>query len=110
MKIAFPTDDRKTIAERTGRCKEFAIVELKTNNVTYNYLPNTHKHEHNNNGKKEHEHSHNEIIQLLEGIDLLIVRRIGKYMKLDIDKSKIKYKQVEKTEIEDIVEEYKKNI
>jgi len=41
MKIALPTNDRKTIAERTGRCKEFAIVEIKENDIIYNYISNT---------------------------------------------------------------------
>ncbi len=106
MKIAFPTNDRKTIAKRTGRCKEFAIVDLKTDEVKYNYILNTHEHEHSHGKNEEHEHSHNDIIQLLKGIDLLIVVNVGKYMKRDLDNSKIEYKQVKEIEIEDIIKEY----
>lgn len=109
MKIAFPTNDRKTIAKRTGRCKEFAIVEITENNIIYNYRANTHQHEHHDESE-EHEHSHHEIIELLAGVDLLIVNKIRKYMINDLDKSKIEYKQVKDIEINKVINTIKKEV
>jgi predicted Fe-Mo cluster-binding NifX family protein len=47
MKIAIATNDRKTIAKRTGRAKEFAFFELDENGkiITIRYEENQHKHD-----------------------------------------------------------------
>jgi len=52
MKIAIATNDRKTIARRTGRAKEFAFYEIDANgNILRVYFEeNQHKHD------DEHEH------------------------------------------------------
>jgi predicted Fe-Mo cluster-binding NifX family protein len=52
MKIAIATDDRKTIAKRTGRAKEFAFFDLddKGGIIGVSYEENQHKHD------DEHEH------------------------------------------------------
>ena len=35
MKIAIPTNDRKTIAAHTGKCKEFAFFEIENGIMWY---------------------------------------------------------------------------
>ncbi len=102
MKVAFPTNDRKTIAERTGRCKEFAIFDVVNSNITINYVANHHEH-HEHDENKEHEHSHDEAMGILADVDLLIVKKIGKHMKSDLDKNNIKYKKVDEIEINNII-------
>jgi len=54
MKIAIATNDRETIARRTGRAKEFAFFEIDENGniVDVYYEENQHKHD------DEHEHTH----------------------------------------------------
>ncbi|MCK5815659.1 MAG: hypothetical protein KAH07_06920, partial [Flavobacteriaceae bacterium] len=67
-----------------------------------------HDHDHDHEKNEEHEHSHSEIIELLAGVDLLIVKNIGKYMKKDLDKSKIKYQRVTEPEIKNVINKYQK--
>ncbi|MEN8250089.1 MAG: NifB/NifX family molybdenum-iron cluster-binding protein [Bacteroidota bacterium] len=108
MIIAIPTDDRKTVTKRTGRCKEFAIVDINENEVKYDYVVNTHTHDHEHDDEKSHEHSHHEMVELLKDVDLLVVLNIGKHLKRDLEEGNIKYLRTKESEIETIVEKYKK--
>jgi len=109
MKISFPTDDRKTIAKRTGRAKEFLIYEIEGRQIiNVEYKENTHKHhEHgHNHHKEERGHDHNEIIELLSDVDLLIVGRVGKFMKKGLIDKKINYHLTKNFEIDEALKEY----
>jgi len=57
MKIAIGTNDRKTIAKRTGRAKEFAIFEVTENGQIekVQFVENQHKH---HDDHEEHEPNH----------------------------------------------------
>ena len=58
MKIAIPTNDRKTIAAHTGKCKEFAFFEIVDGKlVSENFEENLHSH-HHENGCCSHNHHH----------------------------------------------------
>jgi len=105
MKIALATNDRKTISLRTGRAKEFGIYEIIDSKITnISFKKNNHKHDHDHG--EEHKHSHREIIDLLLGIDLLVVRAIGKNFKHDVEDAKIKYRKVSIENIDDLMSEY----
>ena len=111
MKISFPTDDRKTIAERTGRCKEFAIYEIIDGQfINIDYRENTHKHHEHGHGHDHHKgeggHTHEEIIELLSDVDLSIALRVGKFLKKDLEVNKIKYQITKNITIEDALNEY----
>ena len=125
MKISFPTNDRKTIAKRTGRCKEFVIYDLvdsKIMNIVYH--ENTHEHhdhEHEHGGghgdgnqhdhkKGEGEHSHAEMGELLKGVDVLVVGRVGKFMKKALEGFGIRYQLTKKIEILEVVNEFLEGI
>ncbi len=130
MKITFPTNDRKTIAKRTGRCKEFAVYEIENNEVqNIEYLINTHDHHDHGHGhgrgdghghghgdghghgrhdhaKGEGEHSHEDIGALLNDTDVLIVGRVGKFMKKALIDFGIKFNLSKKINIDEALEEY----
>jgi len=119
MKISFPTNDRKTIAKRTGRCEEFAIYDVEKGEIkNVDYIKNTHEHHDHDHGdghghggghKKgqgERQHSHSDIMDLLKDVDLLMVGRVGKYMKSDILTSGLKYQLTKKIDIEEAIQEY----
>ena len=55
-------------------------------------------------------HSHSEITELLASVDLLIVRNLGKHMKNDLNKSKVKYTLVSGIKIEDELINYQKKV
>ncbi|MEN8125561.1 MAG: NifB/NifX family molybdenum-iron cluster-binding protein [Bacteroidota bacterium] len=116
MKISFPTNDRKTIAKRTGRCKEFAIYELENGEIkNVDYLKNTHEHEddHHHGHKKgegERQHSHSDIMELLKDVDVLMVGRVGKYMKSDLQTSGLRYQLTKKIDIKEVIDEFLEGI
>ena len=111
MKISFPTDDRKTIAKRTGRAKEFLIYEIEDRQIiNVDYKENTHKHQEHGQGHDHHKggggHTHEEIMELLSDVDLLVVGRVGKFMKKELIDSKINYHLTKNFEIEEALKEY----
>jgi len=112
MKISFPTDNRKTIAKRTGRCKEFVIYSLSNSKVVdVSYIKNTHTHhEHHDHKKGEGAHNHNEIAELLKEVDVLVVGRVGKFMKKTLVDFGIKYQLTKKMEIQEVVDEFLEGI
>lgn len=109
MKISFPTNDRITIAERTGRSKEFVIYEINDRQIiNIGYKENTHQHhEHGHDHQKgEGGHAHHEIVGLLNDVDLLIVLRLGKFLKNDLEVNKVNYQITKSIAIEDALNEY----
>ena len=107
MKISFPTNDRITIAERTGRAKEFVIYDIKDRQIiNIDHRKNTHKHHEHGQGHAHHEHSHQEIIDLLGDVDLLIVLRVGKFLKKDFEVNKVNYQITKSIAIHEALDEY----
>ncbi len=134
MKIAIPTNDRKTIAKRTGRAEEFALYHIENKEIkSIEYLKNTHSHEdhdraegnhhekqgdghgkgqkHNHDHNHEHEeHNHDELLLLLKDIDILLVRAVGKYMRKTLQNGNINYQLVKIDVISEILENYLKSL
>ncbi len=108
MKIALATNDRINIALRTGRAREFAIFTIENGEISnVDYKLNTHKHDHDEDEHgEEHEHSHKEIIDLLQNIDLLLVRAIGKHFKRDVKKANIEFKIIKSENIQEVLESF----
>ena len=120
MKIALPTDDRKTLAKRTGRAVEFVIYTLEENSVkSKDYVKNTHSHHdhehghghgkghgHHDHKKGEGHHNHDEIKTILNDVDVLIVGRVGKFMKKALEDFGIDYQLTKQTEIDAALEEF----
>jgi predicted Fe-Mo cluster-binding NifX family protein len=109
MKIAIPTNDRITLAERTGRVKEFAIVEIIDGQIiSSQFVTNLHEHHDHDENEEHGEHTHNELVESLQGIDLLVLKNIGKHLKDDLDKASIKYEKTNFSTISEIQDFYKK--
>jgi len=99
MKIAIPTNDRIKVAERTGRAKEFAVIEIINSKVkNTDYRINTHKH-----SSSEQNHTHKDLVELLNDCDSIIANRFGKHLKDDMAEAKIELKLTEETEIKEII-------
>ncbi len=104
MKIAFATNDRKTLAERTGREKEFVIYELSENKiVNIEYFENKYEHHEDEN---EHNHSHKEITNILKDVDILHLTRVSKHMKRDLEKAEINFIKTDKLKISDLIDKH----
>jgi len=102
MKIAFPTDDRVTIAERTGRCNEFAILEIEESQIkNIEYISNPHIH--SEEESEEENHNHSDIMEALKDVDILYVMRIGRNMKNDMAESGLKYQITKENVIQNLL-------
>lgn len=112
MQLVIPTDDRKTVAQKTGRCKEFVVVTAEDGNTKYDYVPNLHKHGHHDHDQEhshgEGGHSHNEILEVVKDADMFLVGHIGKPLKEELDKNNIPYQKAEESDIEKLVENFLK--
>jgi len=115
MKIAIPTNDRISIAKRTGRAEEFAIYIIEKGEiVALDYQKNTHSHddgtsEHHHDAHHSHEHgehNHDELLEIFKHIDVLLVRAIGKHMRTTLKKGNINYQLVKIDTISDLIENY----
>lgn len=119
MKIAIPTNDRKTIAKRTGRAEEFVIYHIENKETkSIEYHKNTHSHDDDNKNEKNHhgnknthlhehgEHNHDELLLLLKDIDILLARAVGKHMKQTLQKGNIPYQLVKTDTISELLENY----
>ena len=109
MIIAVPTNDKVTLAKRTGRCEEFAIYKVENNNVELvEYRENTHEHhDHDHSHGEEDVHSHDEIMEVLTDIDLLVIKMAGKHFKNDLARFSINYETTKELDIKTILESYK---
>lgn len=124
MKIAIPTNDRKSIAKRTGRALEFAFYTIENGEIkSVTFTKNTHSHDdhdkneghhHGENEDQKHEehhhehgeHNHDELLDILINIDILLVRAVGKYMRKTLKKGNINYKLVKIDDISKILKDY----
>jgi len=116
MKIAVPTNDRLTLAERSGRASEFAIIDINSNGIqSINYIENQHEKTHHN-GESQHEHNHDErhghedIVALLSGIDVIIGKKFGPHFSRDFHNAGMKMKLTKIDNIEEAVKETFKNM
>lgn len=140
MKIVIATNDRKTIAKRTGRAAEFAIFHIEHGEIiSIEYQKNTHTHhddhdrnegkhrqentegrgygkgkdsDHHHNHEQHHEHgehSHDDIVAQLQGVEMFLLRAVGKYMKKDLTAGNIPYQMVKGNNLKEIITNYLKS-
>jgi len=107
-KICIPTNDKQTIAQRTGRAKGFMFYTIDDNKkiIEEKYIDNPHSHDHNHDEEEEHEHHHNEIIEILQDVDIFVVKAVGKHLRQDLIDANINFERTSKTEIKDILNDY----
>jgi len=101
MIIAIPTSDRIMIFDRTGQAPIFAIVTVDQLNITHIEYRLNPPHEHSGG-----QHSHGEIVELLTDCDLLLVRKIGKHLKNDLDAAGIKYQITTADQVGSAIHQY----
>ena len=106
MKIAIPTNDRKTVAERSGRAAEFAVIEINEKGVIKSeYLINGHEHTHHADGSADNEdHGHGDMVDLLEGVELIIGKKFGVHFSRDFHNAGVKMIRTKFDSIDDVIE------
>jgi len=114
MKIAIPTNDRKSIAKRTGRAAEFGVFTIKNEKIeSVEYIKNLHAHKDHDKKEGKHldtdshkEHNHDELLIFLKNVDVLLVRAIGKHMRQTLKNGNVAYKLVRIDNIPEIISNY----
>ncbi len=110
MKIAIATNNRTTIVERTGRAAEFAFYTIENGEIK-SVVHQKNKHTHHNHDSHEHGvHSHKEIVAQLQGVDVFLVRAIGKNMRQSLKEGNIPYQLVKIDVISEIITDYLKKL
>jgi predicted Fe-Mo cluster-binding NifX family protein len=110
MKIAIPTNDRSTVAERSGRAAEFAIVEIDDNNIlSTTFIENEHEKTHHSGEGHSHgehaDHGHGDLVELLEGVSVIIGKKFGPHFSRDFHNAGVKMKLTKLTKIDDVINE-----
>lgn len=105
LKIAVPTNDRKTLAERSGRAKEFAVAEVENGQITnISYRENQHEHNHDHS-HGDHAHGHQDIVDALHDNVAVVGRKFGPHFAGDFHKAGIKLILTKQESIENAVME-----
>ncbi len=117
MRVAFATNNLKTISNHTALSKFIAIVEIKNKEITEriaikNPIPQT------INQPKSKEENHRGLgsgkiipqILLSYGVDIFLAREIGEGMQRNLDYSGIKVLKTEEKEINKLIKELKEAI
>jgi len=68
MKIAIATNDRETIARRTGRAREFAFIEIDDNGNIVNVYYEENQHKHDDEDEHHHEPNHRKVTGYGQGL------------------------------------------
>ena len=107
LTIALPTNDKKTLAERSGRAKGFIIYEIenkKAKKIAFRINP--HKHNDHEETHDHGAHSHEDVMQILKDCTHIIVNIVGKHFKKDIEQHNIKIVKTKEKDIEKTVDEF----
>ena len=90
IRIATPTNNRQSVAERSGRAKEFAIVEITNGQITnISYRKNHHEHNHDHS-QGDNTHGHQDIVEALHDCAAIVGRKFGPHFAGDFHKVGIK--------------------
>ena len=108
MKIIIPTNDRKTIAVHTGRCKEFGFYEIGNGNVvSESFVPNPHQHQDEGccrTHSGEQRHNHRELLELFSKGDLLMYYAMGKRLRTELENNEIPFEKASSVSIPEIID------
>jgi predicted Fe-Mo cluster-binding NifX family protein len=110
MIITIPTNDRETIAQKSGQAKEFAFFDL--NNLdSVVFEENPHKHHEHNHETGHPEHSHSDMIDMFKNksAESLIVDVIGKHFKADLKGAEISLYKTDLKNLKEIATKFQKD-
>ncbi len=106
MKIAVPTNDGVNVAERSGRARNFAVIEVDNNKIeSIVFLENNHEETHHSGkhgSKDETAHGHKDLVDLLKGINVIAGKKFGPHFSRDFHQAGIDMRLSENTVIEEI--------
>ncbi len=109
MKIVIPSNDKITVAPRSGRALYFMIFDI-VNHEIINTSIKENKHEHHHHGNDlhshEHGHSHADMVEQLKDCDLMITQKVGPHFGPELKAVNIKIEICGEQSIEDALKQY----
>ena len=108
MKIAIPTNDKETLAARSGRAQWFLIFDIEDKKII-NTTEESNNHEHHTHGDdaaQTHTHSHADMVELLKDCDLMITKKVGPHFGAELKGANIKVEICQEDKIEDVLKPY----
>lgn len=103
MRIIIPTNDKITLAERSGRAKWFLIFDIENQLIkSTEELANNHDHSHSSGWG----HSHADMVKLFVDCQLMITKKAGPNFRLELQEANIKVEIVESNLITEALEPY----
>lgn len=111
MKIAIPSNDRVTVADRSGRALEFAIVEIQENKIlNTTFIENEHeKTQHSDEGHSHGEHGENhghaDLVELPEGVNIIVGKKFGPHFSRDFHAAGVQMKLTKLGNIDEVINE-----
>ncbi|MCK5856080.1 MAG: hypothetical protein KAG64_01245 [Bacteroidales bacterium] len=90
IKIAVPTNDRKILAEQSGRAKEFAVVDIENTKITNIAFRKNHHEDKHDHSQGDHAHGHQDIVEALHDCTAVVGRKFGPHFAGDFHKAGMK--------------------
>ena len=110
MKIMIPSNDKVSLAARSGRAQWFMIFDIENKKIVNttekanNHEP--HHHAHGEEHSHDHGHSHADMIEQLEGCNLVITKKVGPHFGAELKAANIEVKICQADSIEDALKPY----
>ena len=90
MKIVIPSNDKESLAPRSGRAKWFMIFEISNNKIVNTEIKeNSHDHHHQDEHSHHHGHSHADMVEQIKDCDLMITQKVGPHFKPELESANI---------------------
>ena len=106
MKIVIPSNDKETLAPRSGRAKWFMIFEISNKTIINSEVKeNTHEH-HEHGHSHEHEHSHADMIEQLKDCELMITQKVGPHFGQELKAANIKINISKESSIIEVLKQF----
>ncbi len=119
MKVAVPTDDKKSIAKFTGRATYFQIYEIEGEKIEpvmtienqhhheHGSHEHHHEHHHHHGQHAHHGHSHAREVAAMKDAEVLICSHMGKHFEQALKAYDIGIFLTKTTDIHKAIEEYR---
>ncbi len=113
MKIAIPSNDKKTVSAISCRAKGFVVMEINNNKkMSEIYLINDHEEKYHSNNSKVYnynggipKHGHEDIVELLDGVEVIIGKKFGPHFSKDFHTAGVKLVITKLNSIADVLQE-----
>ena len=103
MKVAIPTNDRKTIAVHTGRANEFLFCVVENGAITNQYFETNQHTCRPHNSHESPEEMHEDLLQQLGDVNKVMYYAMGKHLRESLKHANIEIERSKQVELREIL-------